>query len=300
LGATLPSNATFLAASSTQGTCTSAPPSATCAIGALAVNPVLFDHPAAYWRLGDPTSTAVAADTVGTSPGAYSGVSLETAGAVPGDPAATFSGSGVVSIPAATALDLSTALSIEAWVKPAAAGSNGGIFEKTIGGNVNTQYLLLMEGGYIEWRGKQAAGTYVTAGGGLLQAGTWSHVVGTYDGSMLRLYVNGAQVGSVAAATLATGSGPAFIGRLGAEGSNPGILPFNGVIDEVAVYSGALTPTRVLAHYTNAQTNVTTARVTIDVQPTAAGTATASVQVSATESDPNPADNTLGFSTPVN
>ena len=300
LGATLPSNATFLAASSTQGTCTSAPTSATCAIGTLAVNPVLFDHPAAYWRLGDPTSTAVAADTVGSNPGTYSGVSLETAGAVPGDPAATFCGSGVVSIPASTALDLSIALSVEAWVKPAASGSNGGIFEKTIGGSVNTGYLLLMEGGYIEFRGKQAAATYVTAGGGQLAAGTWSHVVGTYDGSMLRLYVNGAQVGSAAAGTLASGSGPAYIGRLGAEAGNPGILPFSGVIDEVAVYSGTLSPARVLAHYTNAQTNVTTARVTIDVKPTAAGTATASAGVSATESDPNPADNTLGFSTLVN
>jgi hypothetical protein len=56
----------------------------------------------------------------------------------------------------------------------------------------------------------------------------------------------------------------------------------------------------VLAHYTGAQTNVTTARVTIDVQPTASGTATASIQVSADQSDPNPADNTLGFSTLVN
>jgi hypothetical protein len=72
------------------------------------------------------------------------------------------------------------------------------------------------------------------------------------------------------------------------------------VIDEVAVYASALSAARVLAHFTNAQTNVTTARVSIDVRVTAAGTATASVQVSASETDLNPSDNTLGFSTVVN
>jgi hypothetical protein len=66
------------------------------------------------------------------------------------------------------------------------------------------------------------------------------------------------------------------------------------------VYGSALSPSRVLAHFTNAQTNVTTARVTIEVRPTASGTANASVHVSATEDDPNPADNTIGLSTLVN
>jgi hypothetical protein len=180
------------------------------------------------------------------------------------------------------------------------AGQNAGIFEKTIGGSVNTQYLLLLENGRIEWRGRIANGGHTTANGPVLAVGTWSHVVGTYDGSLLRLYVNGALVASVGAPTLASGSGPAFIGRLGAEGANPGLFPFAGLIDEVAVYPSALPAARVLAHYSGAATNVTTARVTIDVRPTTSGTATASFQVSSNESDPNPADNTLGFSTLVN
>ncbi|HEV8669541.1 MAG TPA: hypothetical protein VGS01_02265, partial [Candidatus Limnocylindria bacterium] len=111
---------------------------------------------------------------------------------------------------------------------------------------------------------------------------------------------NGAAVASVAATTLASGAGPAFIGRLGAEGGSSGILPFSGTIDDVAVYAGALSAARVLAHYTDASTRVTSARVSIDVRADVPGTATASGQVSATESDPNPADNTLGLSTLVN
>ena len=158
---------------------------------------------------------------------------------------------------------------------------------------MNTGYLMLIEAGRIEWRGKPAGGGYLTAIGPSLAAGTWSHVLGTFDGTTLRLYVNGAQVSSTAAGTLASGSGPAFIGRLGAEGANPGILPFAGLIDEVAVYPSALTAAHVLAHFTNAQTNVTTARATIDVRADAGGTITNAAQVSANEFDPNSANNSV-------
>jgi hypothetical protein len=108
--------------------------------------------------------------------------------------------------------------------------------------------------------------------------------------------VNGAAAGAAAVGTLASGSGPAFIGHLGAEGGSPGIYPFSGSIDEVALYGSALSASRVLAHFTNAQTNVTTARVTIEVRPTAGGTLTNSAQLSATEADPNSANNSVSQS----
>jgi len=258
-------------------------------------NQVLADHPLSYWRLGDPAGSSAASDASGANPGAYSGVTLEAAGAVPGDPAASFAGAGAVTIPASTALDLTSAVSVEAWVKPSAAGQNGGIFEKTIGGSVNTQYLLFLEGGAIKFRGKPAASGYVTASGPALAVGSWSHVVATFDGATLRLYVNGAPAASAAASTLASGSGVALIGTLGS-----GIYAFSGQLDEVAVYAGALPAARVLAHYTDAATRVTTARVTIDVRPNAGGTLTSTAQLNAAEPDPNGGDNVLSFSINVN
>jgi subtilisin len=300
LADTLPQGTTLVSASTTQGSCTTAAQSVSCAIGTLVPNPVLRDGPAGYWRLGEPAGADAASDAAGTNTGTYSGVTLEAPGAVPGDSAASFGGSGVVSIPAASALDLSNALSVEAWVKPAVAGVAGGIFEKTIGGAANTQYLLFLEGGAIKFRGALAGGGHATAGGPVLAVGSWSHVVGTHDGTTLRIYVNGALVASAGSGALAAGSGAALIGRLGAQSGSPSLYPFSGVIDEVAIYASALSAARVLAHFTNAQTNVTTARVSIDVRVTAAGTATASVQVSASETDLNPSDNTLGFSTVVN
>ena len=260
---------------------------------------MLVDHPLGYWRLGEQAGATGAADAAGSSPGTYSDVTLEAPGAVPGDSAASFAGSGVVTISASSALDLSGALSIEAWVKPAGPSAQGGIFEKTIAGAVNTQYLLFADGGAIHFRARSASGLS-TAHGPTLAVGSWSHIVGTFDGATLRLYVNGALVAATNSGAPVSGAGPAFIGRLGAEGGSPGIYPFSGTIDEVAVYGSALSPSRVLAHFTNAQTNVTTARVTIEVRPTVTGTATASFHVSATQDDPNPADNTIGLSTLVN
>src|SRR4029079_504417 len=154
---------------------------------------------------------------------------------------------------------------------------------------------LFAGGGAIHFRVRSASGLS-TAHGPALAVDSWSHIVGTFDGAVLRIYVNGALVASANSGAPVAGSGPALIGRLGAEGGSPGIYPFTGSIDEVAVYGSALSPSRVLAHFTNAQTNVTTARVTIEVRPTAGGTLTNSAQLSATEADPNSANNSVSQS----
>ena len=73
------------------------------------------------------------------------------------------------------------------------------------------------------------------------------HVVGTYDGSNLRLYFNGSEVGSALADSTSIG---AFTAAL-----NIGRSPLGGVtgtdcqIDEVAIYGSALSAARVSAHY---------------------------------------------------
>ena len=77
-----------------------------------------------------------------------------------------------------------------------------------------------------------------------VQAGGTYHVVGTFDGTTRRLYVNGAQVASATLAGGATATSNAvFIG------SWDGTSEFmRGTIDEAAVYGTALSAARVLAH----------------------------------------------------
>ncbi|MEE9141820.1 MAG: LamG-like jellyroll fold domain-containing protein, partial [Gammaproteobacteria bacterium] len=73
----------------------------------------------------------------------------------------------------------------------------------------------------------------------------WYHAVATYDGTMMRLYLNGLPVGvqlqpgtidTNPAASVAIGAHPSLIGPA---------AHLDGVIDEVAVFDRALSPTEV-------------------------------------------------------
>jgi uncharacterized repeat protein (TIGR01451 family) len=291
LAVTLGAGLTLGTASASQGSCTSSGQTTSCALGAIEVGgpsqQVLNDQPRGFWRLGDPAGSTSAADASGNGLVATveSGVSLGQPGAVAGDTAATFPGTGpAVTVPQSALLDLTTAVSVEAWVRPTAAGQNGGIFEKTVNGWVNSQYMLFLEAGVAKFRVRTAGGALLPVDGPTLALGTWSHLVGTFDGTTLRLYVNGALAASaLAQGPLAPGSGPSFIGRLGQN-----LYPFQGSIDEVAVLSGALSPERVRAHYLG---GAVTLRLTATA--TAAGTQRTTAQAQATETDPDPTNNSL-------
>jgi len=88
--------------------------------------------------------------------------------------------------------------------------------------------------------------------GAITQANTWYHVVATYDGTMMRIYVNGVLDGS----RTAPESGPAGTIAYASDGHGVGIGAafaggpvFGGKIDEVAVYDKALSAARVADHY---------------------------------------------------
>jgi Concanavalin A-like lectin/glucanases superfamily len=83
------------------------------------------------------------------------------------------------------------------------------------------------------------------AAAGAIAVGQTYHVLGTYDGATQRLYVNGTQVASAPL----TGAITTNANALALGSWNGGSEPFNGTIDEVAVYSAALPAARALAHY---------------------------------------------------
>ena len=282
------------AASTSQGSCSTSAQTISCALGVLeagAPAELLADHPAGYWRLGEPAGSTSAVDASATQlAGSYEpGVTLAQPGAIPGDSAAGFGPGGGVALPASGALDLRGAFSVEAWVRPTVAGQNGGIFEKTVGGAVNSQYMLLLEAGVLKWRVRTAAGALIPVEGPTLSPGSWAHVVGTFDGTTLRLYVNGAPVGTAAASPLGGGGGPSYIGHLGQS-----LYPFQGTLDELAVFPQALSAERVRAHWVGG------AAVHLAATVAGAGTLRTSVSVSAAEPDPDPASNTLTLVTTVN
>jgi hypothetical protein len=76
---------------------------------------------------------------------------------------------------------------------------------------------------------------------------TWMHVAGTYDGAMVRLYVDGVLVGSLAKTGLiVSDSTPVIIGG----NRNDGVVGhaqelFRGAIDDVAIHNTALSAAEI-------------------------------------------------------
>jgi hypothetical protein len=74
-----------------------------------------------------------------------------------------------------------------------------------------------------------------------LPLNTWSHLAVTYDGANLRLYVNGALVST----TAVTGSMAASTGVLRLGGNSVWSEWYAGLIDEVRLYSRALSQSEI-------------------------------------------------------
>jgi len=81
-----------------------------------------------------------------------------------------------------------------------------------------------------------------------LPAGQWSHLAGTYDGSAMRLYLNGRLI---AQSNYNRGifPGNASLGIGAAPLSSRTFHPFNGLIDEVSIYRRALSAAEIGAIY---------------------------------------------------
>jgi arylsulfatase A-like enzyme len=76
---------------------------------------------------------------------------------------------------------------------------------------------------------------------GVLKSGVFHHVAGTYDGSVMRLYLDGAPVGSqTVSGTLDPGGG--------IELGSP-VESMDGLLDEIAIYDRALTSSEIQAIY---------------------------------------------------
>ncbi|MGJ0483601.1 MAG: LamG-like jellyroll fold domain-containing protein [Methylomicrobium sp.] len=138
-------------------------------------------------------------------------------------------------------LDLSTGMTLEAWVRPLSEtkGSNTVILKQASKGEVYALYSEEDSGlpaSYIkdsEYHG--------VTGSNRLPTNTWSHLVATYDGNNQRLYVNGVKVAESAQKALIQQSK----GKLRIGGNSLWKEYFHGYIDEVRIYNRALSANEV-------------------------------------------------------
>jgi hypothetical protein len=127
----------------------------------------------------------------------------------------------------------------------------------------------------------------LTASTGNLPLNTWYHVAATYDGSRMRLYLNGTEVGSMAkTGALSRGTGvPLHVGR-NPEGSNY----LRGAIDEVRVYRSGLSAYEVSKVFALGGAAPTNPAPTVSLTSPANGasyTTGTTISVTATAADAN-------------
>lgn len=227
---------------------------------------VLTNHPAAYYRLDEPSYTPP--DTsllpVATNSGSLGSVvnGLYELGTKPGVDGVVYAGLGAnnhavkfdkarksyIDVGGASELDLVSSLSVIAWIKSDLAD---GSFQ-TILGKGDDSYRL-------NFYGNGAAGFAAGTDNGdvigftSVDDGNWHQIVGVYDAAVGTnyLYVDGFLEGAQIAPNGIAGNAalPVNIGRAPDYADS---RYFNGTADEVAVFNVALTPSQVQQTYYSA------------------------------------------------
>jgi hypothetical protein len=146
-------------------------------------------------------------------------------------------------------LDLTTGMTLEAWVKPETLNGWDTALLKERGTGLLSYGLYAHDGAPLSGGVASPAG-YIRVGSAdqgvrttsPIAVGEWSHIAVTYDGATMRLYVNGALVASRAqSGVLAVGNGAL---RIGGNNSFAGEF-FRGLIDEVRIYNRALSAAEI-------------------------------------------------------
>jgi YD repeat-containing protein len=210
----------------------------------------------AYWRLAEATGTNANDETVNNLDGTYENTpTLGIAGLLIGDSNKaidlTRTQSERVSVADNTLLDPTT-ISLEAWVRPdsaLSAGQSRTIFAKSNSNSSDFSYsLAYVRSGISTNQLSFDVSTGTTTDYSVTQTlntGTKYHIVATYNGTTMRIYVNGAEIG--------TGRGKTGNMRNSAQPLRIGAFVsadyWDGAIDEAAVYSTAMPAATILAHY---------------------------------------------------
>lgn len=210
---------------------------------------VLADSPLAYYRLGDASGTTMTDSSGNGRNGTYNGPTLGATGLLTGDAntSADFDGTNDRCTVTYNAGWMAPAnWTIEAWFNTDTTSGAAVIAGRQASGNARWSITRSGTGLVFRFNSNGSSGWNDLTVASVVTTGQTYHVVGTWDGTTRRLYLNGSQIGSDTPGFTPSGTAGLSIGSwfdLSAEW-------FNGRIDEVAYYGTALSSTRVGAHYT--------------------------------------------------
>jgi hypothetical protein len=212
-----------------------------------------------WWRLGEAGGTS-AADSKGSNTGTYTnGPTLGGTGAIAGDGNTAVQLDGTNDYVSATR-SVQADFSVELWFRSTQGIGTGtswtsgaGLVDADAAGTANDFGVSLRSDGKVVAGVGGASTTSIVSSVGGLNNGAWHHVVFT------RVKASGALVLYVDGVSVATGTGTATVdlnasstisvGRI-----NTGTNYLQGALDEVAVYSSALSAATVSSHYTTGTT----------------------------------------------
>jgi prepilin-type N-terminal cleavage/methylation domain-containing protein len=154
-----------------------------------------------------------------------------------------FDGLDYVQIANHNSLVLDSAITVEAWVNA-----------RSLSGNTTNQYRIINKfsypnnGWYLRYHNSFIFSTYDGSGHNASYSitptlNTWHHVVGVSDGTNNLVYVDGVSGNSVETGVLTNSSSVLEIS------SSSGDYDWNGFIDEVKIYSVALTASQIKSQY---------------------------------------------------
>jgi hypothetical protein len=219
---------------------------------------VKADGASGLWRLDDATG-ASAGDTLGSTAGSYLGShALAASGPLvsQGGPGASFDGTSSAVAVAPDGSDVGTSpYTFELWARPTSVDGTYRFLvshEETLAGKREGTGIWLSRSGlgFERWGG--GVDTSITDAKGL-PLDAWSQISASFDGTTMRLYLDGVLVGSRATtAPLSALPGPIVIGAgapsgAAQAGAHAGF--FAGDLADVARYPTALARAHVAAHY---------------------------------------------------
>jgi len=211
-----------------------------------------------FWQLNESTGSTTYDSTVCVNNGTITGAT-HVAGKKNMGLNFTTATTNYVNIPSSASLNaISSAITLSAWVKADANTANSNIIERWLyGTGVNQRaYCLYVTGtGAIAFGlgndGTSANVKWLTTTATITR-NVWTHIAATFDGTTMKIYINGALSTSVAAgfSTIFVPTGNVHIGNWQATATT-WANPFIGSIDEVRLYKKALSASEILGIYNN-------------------------------------------------
>jgi len=140
-----------------------------------------------------------------------------------------------ITVSDSSSLDITTNITLEAWINEESVANYGRLFWKS--------------GAYALYRGTNGwtfllGSTSLVHNSGIPSTGTWYHIAATYDGSNQKLYINGVLVDTESmTGSIPTNNNSLFIG------GDTTDRYFDGKIGAAKIYSKALTASELLADY---------------------------------------------------